>query len=744
MGELLGNVFLAIVNRSLIGGWLILAVILVRLLLTKVRAPRGFMCLLWAFVAVRLVLPFEVPSAFSLVPDIGFEQEQMSAFQSSDTGNSQNVAGQANGNQTVLPQDNIGMENAQGTKSHVTMSENQGKTWNYGIGRKTGSLHIPYFFAGIWIAGVIVLLSYFFASYIVLMQKVSASIRKEKNIYICDEIKEPFIFGVLRPNIYLPSGMDEVTEQCVLKHEHVHLKRKDFIWKPLAFLVLIVYWFQPLCIVAYVLFCRDIEFACDERATIDMRKGERADYCQALLECSRGSHRVSVYPVAFGETGVKGRIKAVLNYKKPAFWALVLAVLVCVVTVACFMTSPKKNADAQQKIIATEASTEETEESVSGENNAATKDSEESLDTFLTNWTEAFCDRDANTILSYVSGETKQKLIDEGLLLVFDDEKTGQEDETAAFGWSSPWPYSSEMTAGEILYADETSARIRYYATVSDPHVTVWIESLSYENRGGSYIVTDEELVMYDAIASGAEYMEAYEGGITGTPMDYTLNGLGEYLAKNASGENAGYYAELKDPVSSARSLLNLSEDENKVNIEVIATTDSTAIHLRIHFAEDDADQDMLMVVQGESIWVPVEPYSEQIVFDVMARVLQEQPMEKAYPYVNTAEFKVNTDILIKMAVDPTGEYEAYGVISPEYGCYGIVLNDIIDGEDNQNFVCTDWDYTGEATEQPELKWDEDNNLWFTYPVKNEDGETVLKTCQVLCGFDTGHMELMP
>ena len=146
---------------------------------------------------------------------------------------------------------------------------------------------------------------------------------------------------MFRPRIYLTSGMDEAARVCVLRHERAHLRRGDHLWKPLGFLLLAVYWYNPLVWAAYILFCRDMELACDERVIRDMAAEERAAYSQALLDCSRGRHWVAACPLAFGEVGVKTRVKAVLWYKKPAFWAVLAAVVVCAVVAVCFLTNPK-------------------------------------------------------------------------------------------------------------------------------------------------------------------------------------------------------------------------------------------------------------------------------------------------------------------------------------------------------------------------------------------------------------------
>ena len=194
----------------------------------------------------------------------------------------------------------------------------------------------------IWLAGVLLLLMYALVSWLRLRHTVGASMIYKDNVWLCDNVKTPFILGAIRPKIYLPSDMDEDTAELVLRHEKAHLKRKDHLWKPLGFVLLSVYWFNPVLWLSYVLLCRDIELACDERVIRDMEASDKKAYSEALLTCSVTHRMISACPVAFGEVGVKKRIKSVLNYKKPAFWLIVTAIIVSVAVALCFMTDPKK------------------------------------------------------------------------------------------------------------------------------------------------------------------------------------------------------------------------------------------------------------------------------------------------------------------------------------------------------------------------------------------------------------------
>ena len=204
--------------------------------------------------------------------------------------------------------------------------------------------------AFIWTAGCVILLLYAVGSYILLRRKTGAAFNNGENIYICDDIDTPFILGIFSPKIYIPSLLTEEERGYVIAHEKAHLKRLDCVWKPLGFILLAVYWFNPLSWVAYILLCRDIELACDERVIADKDIEYKKQYAMTLLNCSSPKKMVSACPLAFGEVSVKTRIKTVLNYKKPAFWLVLAAVAACVVVMVCFMTNPKSSAPDNESV----------------------------------------------------------------------------------------------------------------------------------------------------------------------------------------------------------------------------------------------------------------------------------------------------------------------------------------------------------------------------------------------------------
>lgn len=307
-------VFLKLFNMSITAGWLVLFVLFFRIVLKK--APSWTKCLLWGFVGLRLVFPFSIESILSLVP-------------------SAETIPQSNILSTASPQIDSGF-------SIINQAVNPIITETYTEhGNQFPSLVSA--FSVIWIIGLAIMLIYGIISYSTLYVKVRASIRHKENIYLCDNIASPFILGIIKPKIYVPSGFSDEQMRYIVAHEKSHLKRKDHWWKPIGFALLSVYWFNPLIWFAYVLLCRDIELACDEKVIKDMENADVKGYSETLVNCSSMRRKVLVCPLAFGEISVKGRVKAMLNYKKPAFWVIAVAVTSCVIVATCFLTNPQKN-----------------------------------------------------------------------------------------------------------------------------------------------------------------------------------------------------------------------------------------------------------------------------------------------------------------------------------------------------------------------------------------------------------------
>ena len=312
--------FLNLLNRSIAASWLILAVIALRIVLR--RAPKWTRCILWALVGVRLLCPLSVESAWSLIP-----------------------------NSEPLPPEAVQFAARPSVNSGVTVIDNAvnpalGEAFAASPAGSVNPLYVWTYIAGIvWLVGVTALVIYAVISYLRLRRAVREAVRQRDHVYLCDHIQTPFILGVIRPRIYLPSDMNEAQTQSVIAHEQAHLSRRDHWWKPLGWAILTVYWFNPLCWAAYLLLCRDIELACDEKVICGMDAEARKAYSAALLSCSIPRRLISACPLAFGEVGVKERIKGVLHYKKPAFWVVAVAVIACVAAAVCFLTNPKEKSD---------------------------------------------------------------------------------------------------------------------------------------------------------------------------------------------------------------------------------------------------------------------------------------------------------------------------------------------------------------------------------------------------------------
>ncbi len=308
-------VFIKLLNMSIAASWMILTVSILRVLLKK--APKWINCILWGIVAVRLVCPILFESTFSLIPSAETINPNIVQYSPKPTISS----GIPIINHSVNP----------------IISEAFALT----PGASANPLYIWMYIAGIiWIIGLIGLLGYALVGYLHLHRSVSEAVPFRDNIWIGDMVKSPFILGMIRPCIYLSSSTEKNQLQYVLAHEQAHIKRKDHWWKLLGYLLLAVYWFNPLSWAAYILFCRDIELACDEKVIHELDEAEKKSYSSVLLSCSMQRRVVMSCPLAFGEIAVKERVKFVLNYKKPAFWLLSVSISICIIMAFCFLTNP--------------------------------------------------------------------------------------------------------------------------------------------------------------------------------------------------------------------------------------------------------------------------------------------------------------------------------------------------------------------------------------------------------------------
>jgi len=313
----MNELFLKIINMSISASWLVLAVLILRFVLKK--APKWINVLLWGIVAIRLICPFSFESTLSLIPSA--ETIPLNIGMDTTPTINSGISAINNAVNPIISQSNTPMAGASVNLLQITIG-----IYEY-----------------IWIFGMIALALYTAISYWRLRRKVDTAVRYKDNIFQSENVSFPFVLGIIKPRIYLPFKMNGQYLEHVVAHEQAHVCRKDHWWKPLGFLLLMIHWFNPLMWLAYVLLCRDIELACDEKVIKELDNKQRGDYTQALVACSVNRRMIAACPLAFGEVSVKERVKSVMNYKKPAFWVIIISVIVCVGVAVCFLTNPKQD-----------------------------------------------------------------------------------------------------------------------------------------------------------------------------------------------------------------------------------------------------------------------------------------------------------------------------------------------------------------------------------------------------------------
>lgn len=298
------SVFLKLLNMSITASWLVLGAVVLRMLFK--RAPKYLRFIAWALVGIRLLFPISLESVFSLIPSA-----------------------------EPIPQE-------------ILTDSTPAVTGAESVPSATPIQTLTHIATIVWICGMALMLGYALVSCIILRRRVGASLLCENGAYICDDIDSPFVFGIIKPRIYIPSSLNVIQTEHVLTHERAHIKRRDHWWKPLAFVLLSVYWFNPVIWVAYILLCRDIELACDERVARNMDDDEKVAYSNSLLELSIPRKMITACPVAFGEVGVKDRIRSVLSCKKPTLWIIIATVAACSVLAVTLMTEPVQEDETKQ------------------------------------------------------------------------------------------------------------------------------------------------------------------------------------------------------------------------------------------------------------------------------------------------------------------------------------------------------------------------------------------------------------
>ena len=596
----LSQIFLTFLYKNMTVSVVIIAVLLARFLLRKM--PKKYSYILWSIVGIRMIfdLPFATNiSVFNLFRGFAKHTSTVETM----------LAGSHRTNwqrstDLLNKTDTTGAAAAHASRSTAVEAMTHTLTTSQTVLGILGLL---------WLIVVALFVTYGIYSYVkcrllvrtaVIARDITPDSHKKKNnvsVWECDRIPSPFVLGIIRSRIYIPFRMPKQEQAYILAHEECHIRRLDPLWKLIAFLLLAVYWWNPLVWCAFFYMVRDMEMSCDEAVIEQFGNEIKQGYSNSLLSFAMERHPYSFAPVAFGEGDAGRRIKNVLNFKKPHTWVAILVfVLLVVVGVSCLTNGKDKissetvsdteNSQMQQTAVET------TEAPMSSDNSSTVQESLQSVD----KWAQAFAARDVRIIQDMATDDAKNELKEENLL-----------DDNGNFGWSSPWPWFDEesgMPAYQITQSDDTSATILYYAQVSDPHVTVWKETLQYTRKDDKIEIAHEELQMLNFIASGSEFENAYPKGIQNTPMDYQANGLGETLnehAISANGMNPDGEYNLTDPMEAAQYLLNLLRNDDKVEITA-DKKDKTQVELKVHFTEDDITHHITMIRPwGEDgIWV--------------------------------------------------------------------------------------------------------------------------------------------
>lgn len=726
------GVFIKLLNLSIQASILIVVVLLLRFILNK--SPKWMKCLLWALVAIRLVCPFSIESIFSLAPDA-----------------------------EVVNMDNyVGMPNIQSEAAGTDRSVNKYVEThdNEGVAVEKKNTNPIYFLSIIWSVGIVILAVYALGSCLKIWRRVKLSIRTTENIYICDRIDSPFIFGIIKPRIYLPSGISEEQKESVIAHEQAHIKRLDHFWKPFGFCLLTVYWFNPLCWLAYILLCRDIELACDEKVIKNMDVTQKKIYSQVLLSFSESQKQILACPLAFGEVGVKERIRSILNYKKPAFWIIAVAIVSMIVTSVLFLTSPKKK------------TYEITFHIPAGCENQLVF-SDEEISSLKKNISFSVGRDIGDTEIQLKGVEGKEEGAYDEPVYVTPGMSAKMQVERGA--WYRVGIYASNDTVEEktvhvsvknvevrIAANKETTAEnepLQDMIKVSAPTIDL---SSSTGADGSTMYYADENMFIFGG------YYGLFVYDVTKNQITRSVD-LAPIGCNDTQGDNACEIVATEDgskvllSTASSNMMYVYSVADNQMwrepyNLDGYDLyrdkyTDQAGFDGKRAPYEKDSDIRFYCLVNDTTIgelgyamdiqssYHTIFKETNSIYHNVLSEVVSRVGLENAYSWNNTVEFTEDAEVLIKMANDETGEYEVYGIMSAEYGAFGLLLNDKIDGEDNWNFAYVPWFYSGAPDGQPVLEQTSDGKFLFTYVYAYDDAP-LWRECILDCGYDTGYMEL--
>lgn len=535
----------------------VLLVLVLRQFMKKL--PKIYTYILWMIAFTRLFIPFNIQAPVAMMPSQpSFHTQDIISI-------------------PILHNADSGMKESTSTEN----AQGQAEITDRKMFTEKQDYHTVYHFMAIlvWMIGTVSIFAVNTKALIRLAEKIYDAKQIGENEYVSKHVNTAFTLGLFKMRIYLPISLKEHEKQYIVCHEKVHIRRKDYFVKNIAFLLTALNWFNPFVWIAFHYLELDMEMACDEAVIQELGISIKKQYSQSLLDVSIGQKSRAYTPLAFGEVNVKRRVKNVLTKKKQNRIVGSIGVAVIALTTVCMFTT-KANSNKE----------------VSAANINVSSERQEQLEQRIQAWASAFSNRDVNYIMSHTSKDAQESMMQSGVLY--------QEDGEYAFGYSSPWPWGDEESCDvKIVELDENKASILYYARTSEPSVTVWKEEITF---GVNDQVAMETLKFYDDISKIEEYEAAYPNGIiTGTEMDYVANGLGEALNNNALSKNSGeYYKDLLCPDTAARKLLFLAENE-KVKITVGEKTKDGTI-VTITFVEDGGQVNVLMIQPygPEGIWI--------------------------------------------------------------------------------------------------------------------------------------------
>ena len=545
----MSQIFITVLNMSLTASYCIAVVIVLRFFLR--RQPKIFSYLLWSVVFFRLLCPFSLSSAFSLVrvnTNI-ISQENMDRW----TIENADTAGLYTAEDGFMMQETDNAD-AQNTEADTRYAAEQ-----------TRLLKMLIIAARIWIIGIVLLICYSIGTAYRFRRSLRQAVRIGENQYEAENITTPFVFGIIKPRIYLPAHLSEEEKKYVLTHEKIHIVRKDYLVKTAAYGTACIHWFNPLVWLAFVLMENDMEMSCDEAVLRKLGIESKKEYSLSLLSLSSEKMVFRGSPLAFGEGKVKSRVKNILSYRSSRLTAVIAVAVVLVIIIGGLMLNPTEK----------------------GEQRLPKEEDREKITELIENYADAFCGRDGAAIAAFYADE------EEALANTYDMlDKAGGE---YTWGFSSPWPDSYRY----VIDWEHGKADIWYYAWTSDPHVTVWKEEKYYEKSGEEYRVTDGSLEYMDSISSEEEFNKAYRIQGKYLFVDYEENGFADAISYQIeNGTSAADNTVYSTPETAAEYILNLTGGEGRVE-------GSYTIQAAVRYRFADGSEVMFpMYMVQENIWI--------------------------------------------------------------------------------------------------------------------------------------------